>query len=63
MEETPDLQLSLARRNTYLDPLNHVQIALLERYRGQAAADEREPWLDPLLRSINAIAAGMRNTG
>jgi phosphoenolpyruvate carboxylase len=63
MEETPDLQLSLARRNTYLDPLNHVQIALLERYRGKAAADEREPWLDPLLRSINAIAAGMRNTG
>jgi phosphoenolpyruvate carboxylase len=28
-------------------------------------ADEREdtPWLEPLLRSINAIAAGMRNTG
>ncbi len=63
MEETPDLQLSLARRNTYLDPLNHVQIALLERYRGESAADEREQWLDPLLRSINAIAAGMRNTG
>jgi phosphoenolpyruvate carboxylase len=63
MEETPDLQLSLARRNTYLDPLNHVQIALLERYRREAVADEREQWLDPLLRSINAIAAGMRNTG
>jgi phosphoenolpyruvate carboxylase len=63
MEETPDLQLSLARRNTYLDPLNHVQIALLERYRGLTADEEREQWLDPLLRSINAIAAGMRNTG
>jgi phosphoenolpyruvate carboxylase len=73
MEETPDLQLSLARRNTYLDPLNHVQIALLHRYRGGAAkqpdspdapgSDDREQWLDPLLRSINAVAAGMRNTG
>jgi phosphoenolpyruvate carboxylase len=72
MEETPDLQLSLARRNTYLDPLNHVQIALLQRYRGQTAkqadasdadGDDHEQWLDPLLRSINAIAAGMRNTG
>jgi phosphoenolpyruvate carboxylase len=63
MEETPDLQLSLARRNTYLDPLNHVQIALLERYRGERSEERREQWLDPLLRSINAIAAGMRNTG
>jgi phosphoenolpyruvate carboxylase len=67
MEETPELQISLFRRNAYLDPLNHVQIALLERYRGEEPAatnpDEREQWLDPLLRSINAIAAGMRNTG
>ncbi|NBC14245.1 MAG: phosphoenolpyruvate carboxylase [Gammaproteobacteria bacterium] len=63
MEETPDLQLSLARRNTYLDPLNHIQIALLQRYRSSPDQDDREQWLDPLLRSINAVAAGMRNTG
>ncbi len=63
IEETPELQRSLARRNTFLDPLNHVQIALLERYRGEDTQEEREQWLDPLLRSINAIAAGMRNTG
>jgi phosphoenolpyruvate carboxylase len=63
MEETPALQLSLARRNVYLDPLNHVQITLLERYRSLTSQKQREQWLDPLLRSINAIAAGMRNTG
>ena len=63
MEETPDLQRSLARRNIYLDPLNHIQVALLERYRGELEDEKREQWLDPLLRSINAIAAGMRNTG
>ncbi|MEA3276483.1 MAG: phosphoenolpyruvate carboxylase, partial [Pseudomonadota bacterium] len=63
MEETPELQVSLARRNLYLDPLNHIQIALLERYRALESQEEREQWLDPLLRSINAIAAGMRNTG
>jgi phosphoenolpyruvate carboxylase len=63
MEETPELQLSLARRNTYLDPLNHIQITLLERYRGEQHEEARKQWLDPLLRSINAIAAGMRNTG
>ncbi len=63
MEETPELAHSLARRNRYLDPLNHIQVVLLERYRGEADEAQREEWLDPLLRSINAIAAGMRNTG
>jgi phosphoenolpyruvate carboxylase len=63
MEETPELQLSLARRNIYLDPLNHIQVVLLERYRQGPTPEEREQWLGPLLRSINAIAAGVRNTG
>jgi phosphoenolpyruvate carboxylase len=64
LEENPMLSLSLARRDPYLDPLNHVQIMLLERYRDPASPPEqRERWLAPLLRSINAIAAGMRNTG
>jgi phosphoenolpyruvate carboxylase len=63
MEETPELQRSLARRNIYLDPLNHIQVSLLERYRTGREEEKREEWLDPLLRSINAIAAGMRNTG
>lgn len=63
MEETPELAHSLARRNIYLDPLNHIQVALLERYRSEPDEEQREQWLDPLLRSINAVAAGMRNTG
>ncbi len=64
LEESPTLALSLARRNPYLDPLNHIQITLLKRYRNTALEEtERTRWLDPLLRSINAIAAGMRNTG
>ncbi|GAB6039446.1 phosphoenolpyruvate carboxylase [Endothiovibrio diazotrophicus] len=64
LEENPSLQLSLLRREPYLDPLNHVQITLLKRYRDEnLSEEERERWLDPLLRTINAIAAGMRNTG
>jgi phosphoenolpyruvate carboxylase len=64
LEETPVLALSLSRRNPYLDPLNHIQITLLKRYRNeQISEQEREQWLEPLLRTINAIAAGMRNTG
>jgi phosphoenolpyruvate carboxylase len=64
LEETPALALSLSRRDPYLDPLNHIQIKLLGRVRDPAIEEsEREGWLEPLLRSINAIASGMRNTG
>ncbi len=64
LEENPLLKQSLARRAPYLDPLNHIQLELIHRYRAENLPDEvREENLDPLLRSINAIAAGMRNTG
>jgi len=64
LDDIPPLALSLMRRDPYLDPLNHIQIKLLKRYRDESLDDaERAKWLNPLLRSINAIAAGMRNTG
>ncbi|MDH5258200.1 MAG: phosphoenolpyruvate carboxylase, partial [Gammaproteobacteria bacterium] len=64
LEETPALSLSLKRRNPYLDPLCYIQVKLLRQYRSMDENDmERERWLKPLLRSINAIATGMRNTG
>ncbi len=64
LEENPPLALSLTRRNPYLDPLNHIQLTVIERYRSpDLPAEGREVWCDPLLRTINAIAAGMRNTG
>ncbi|HUT42255.1 MAG TPA: phosphoenolpyruvate carboxylase [Gammaproteobacteria bacterium] len=64
LEENPALGLSLFRRNPYLDPLNNIQVTLLARVRDSSLDEEqREAWLKPLLRSINAIASGMRNTG
>lgn len=66
LDDNPVLALSLMRRNPYLDPLNHIQITLLRRHRalqGSGSDGVDDPWLSPLLRSINAIAAGMRNTG
>jgi len=64
MAETPLLQYSLERREPYLDPLNHIQITVLGRHRQHInSSDKESPWLDELLLTINAIAAGMRNTG
>jgi len=64
LQDDPMLAVSLARRNTFLDPLNHLQISLLRRLREYPEAPgEQNPWTTILLRTINAIAAGMRNTG
>ncbi|MGB0847591.1 MAG: phosphoenolpyruvate carboxylase [Thiolinea sp.] len=66
LDETPLLHYSLARRDPYLDPLNNIQITLIKRHREyvqQHGADAQSPWLELLLRTINAIAAGLRNTG
>ncbi|MGV6826979.1 MAG: phosphoenolpyruvate carboxylase [bacterium] len=64
LDENPILKLSLSRRDPYLDPLNYIQLELLQRYRDPGLSEQdQDDALDPLLRSINAIAAGMRNTG
>lgn len=64
MADTPQIALSLQRREPYLEPLNNIQISILKHYKDNNLSDEqREVWLTPLLNSINAIAAGMRNTG
>ncbi len=64
MADTPQLALSLQRREPYLEPLNNIQISILKHYKNESLSEEeRDIWLAPLLNSINAIAAGMRNTG
>jgi len=63
LEETPALALSLSRRKPYLDPLSHIQVRLIRRTRGETDEKEQEKWFMSMMRSINAIASGMRNTG
>ncbi|MEJ2612304.1 MAG: phosphoenolpyruvate carboxylase [Candidatus Thiodiazotropha sp.] len=64
LDEDPVQQQSIKRRNAYLGPLNHIQLETLKRYRDPELSDEAwDLWLIPLLRTINAISAGLRNTG
>jgi phosphoenolpyruvate carboxylase len=54
------LRTTLEIRENYLEPLHHLQIELLGRYR----RGEDDPAMErALLLTINGIAAGMRNTG
>lgn len=64
LEDNQILSNSLKRRNSFLSPLNFIQVVLLRRLRStEVDSSEINPWMQPLLRTINAIAAGMRNTG
>ena len=61
----PSLQRSIKHRFPYLDPLHHLQIELIRRYRegarSESGPDERVQ--RGIHISINGIAAGLRNTG
>ena len=54
------LQRSIRHRFPYIDPLHHLQVELVRRYRA-GQSDERVQ--RGIHISINGIAAGLRNTG
>jgi phosphoenolpyruvate carboxylase len=60
LEDNPTLARSIRNRFPYLDPLNHLQIELLRRYRA-GATDVRTRRAIHL--TINGLAAGLRNSG
>lgn len=59
LENEPVVRRSVDVRNTYVIPLNILQVELLSRVRNEAPGEVQ----DALLIAINGIAAGMRNTG
>ncbi|MFA5824384.1 MAG: phosphoenolpyruvate carboxylase [Gallionellaceae bacterium] len=60
LEDNPTLARSLTTRTPYIDPLNHLQVALLHRHR---AGDDNEKVKRAIHLTINGIAAGLRNSG
>ena len=60
LANNPALARSIRHRFPYIDPLHHLQVELIRRYR-EGKADERVQ--RGIHISINGIAAGLRNTG
>ena len=54
------LQRSIRHRFPYIDPLHHLQVELVRRYRAGLVDDRVR---NGIHISINGIAAGLRNTG
>jgi phosphoenolpyruvate carboxylase len=63
LQGNPALARSIAHRFPYLDPLNHLQVELLRRYRARREGDAVDRLQRGIHLSINGVAAGLRNTG
>ncbi|HUX89540.1 MAG TPA: phosphoenolpyruvate carboxylase [Gallionellaceae bacterium] len=60
LADNPTMARSLTTRLPYIDPLNHLQVMLLERTRGGESSEQLRRALQI---TINGIAAGLRNSG
>ncbi|MBU1442024.1 MAG: phosphoenolpyruvate carboxylase [Gammaproteobacteria bacterium] len=60
LEGNLNMQRSVRYRFPYIDPLHHLQVELMRRYR---AGQQDERLKRGIHMSINGVAAGLRNTG
>ncbi len=60
LQDNPTLMRSISNRTPYIDPLNHLQVELLRRYR---SGDDGEEVKRSIHLTINGISAGLRNSG
>ena len=64
LDSNPSLARSIEHRFPYLDPLNHLQVELMRRYRQRKDGDPENARVQTGIHiSINGVAAGLRNTG
>ena len=61
LDSDATLQRSIALRNPYVDPMNLMQVDLLERWR--AGGREDLDLFAALLASVGGIAEGLQSTG
>jgi phosphoenolpyruvate carboxylase len=60
LDANPTLQAAIRGRAPYIDPLNHLQVELIRRWR---SGDHDPRVREGIHLTINGVAAGLRNTG
>jgi len=60
LQDNPTLARSIRNRIPYIDPLNHLQVELLRRYR---SGEDSEEVKRSIHLTINGVTAGLRNSG
>ena len=65
MDNEPVILRSIHLRNPYVDPLNYIQVEMLQRIRRlpDQESDEAKEIREVIVLTINGIASGLRNTG
>jgi phosphoenolpyruvate carboxylase len=61
LDSDPTLQRSIQLRNPYIDPMNLMQVDLLQRWRAGGRVDRE--LFEALLASVGGIAQGLQSTG
>jgi phosphoenolpyruvate carboxylase len=61
LDSEPTLQRSIRLRNPYVDPMNLMQVDLLQRWRAEGRRNR--DLFEALLASISGIALGLQSTG
>jgi phosphoenolpyruvate carboxylase len=61
LDSDPTLQRSIRLRNPYVDPMNLMQVDLLQRWRSSGREDR--DLFEAVLASVGGIAQGLQSTG
>jgi phosphoenolpyruvate carboxylase len=63
LDKEPIIRRSIKVRNPYVDPMNYIQVALLQRLRKETNPEAAQALRRAVLLSVNGIAAGLQNVG
>ena len=65
LEQEPVLAKSVQLRNPYIDPLNYIQVSMIQRFRSlpDKTTAEAEALRSVIELTISGVSAGIKNTG
>ena len=63
LDFSPNIRDSVHLRNPYVDPLNFLQVDLIEKMRESSTEEHTDELLTEVLLTISGVAAGLLNTG